>query len=96
MKPVDPDHLKIFYRKEVDGRREYLKKRKHILPENRYYLPENVNANYGWKMFHHRATNYGLGRGFIIKHSFYRRQGVHMDPDWYREPATNSPSICTK
>lgn len=77
------------------GRVNYLEKRAETIPEEKYYFPETTNFRYGWKMWHNKARiNEGNERQQIIKNSFYRRRGVERDPEWYREPASISPTTC--
>ncbi|XP_072383380.1 protein SPMIP1-like [Diabrotica undecimpunctata] len=96
MKPVDPDLKKVLYGKDKDSREQYLRERAHIIPEKRYYLPECSSWIYGWNMWDtvKTMTKYPYAREEVIKNSFYRRRGVERDPDWYREPAMYSPTIC--
>ncbi|XP_057667361.1 protein ATP6V1FNB-like [Diorhabda carinulata] len=97
MRPVDHEVKKMIYEREVDGRKRYLQKRAHLLPEKRYYLPECSSWIYGWNIFDTMKTlkRYPFGREEVIKHSFYRRRGIEREPDWYRKPAAFSPNICT-
>lgn len=67
-----------------------------LIPETKYYYPETTSFRYGWNMWNNAKTriNLGNGRQQVIKNSFYRRRGVARDPDWYKEPAQLSPSVC--
>ncbi|XP_019874922.1 protein ATP6V1FNB-like [Aethina tumida] len=94
MKPVDPEVKKVLYSSYPEARHEYLKLRYLPLPEDRYYFPEASNFVYGWHMWHERRQYVGFGRQPIIKNSFYRRNGVERDPDWYKEPHKMSPTTC--
>lgn len=62
----------------------------------RYYFPECSSWDYGWKMWDDvkKIPKTGFGRYQIIRDSFYRRRGVEIDPDWYREPAHINPTFC--
>lgn len=62
----------------------------------RFYFPECSSWEYGWHLFHQtrNVPKTGFGRQQIIKDSFYRRCGVHRDPDWYNEPAHINPTFC--
>ncbi|XP_074033958.1 protein SPMIP1 [Leptinotarsa decemlineata] len=98
MKPVDPAVRKLIYTgSNKDGRMNYLKKRVELIPERRFYFTEVSSWEYGWNMWDSakdmRKT--GFGRQQVIKDSFYRRRGVGNDPEWYKEPAVFSPSICS-
>ncbi|KAK5649449.1 hypothetical protein RI129_000478 [Pyrocoelia pectoralis] len=97
MKPVDPDTKKLIYTgTQKDGRLNYFHERVKILPEDKFYFAETTSWRYGWNMWNSAnvATPVRYGRCQVIKASFYRRNGVARDPDWYQEPATLSPCIC--
>ncbi|XP_044727265.1 protein ATP6V1FNB-like [Chrysoperla carnea] len=99
MKPVDPELQDIFYEANAQNRKLYLKLRSHIMPEDRYYFRETTGFHYGWKMRHHAKESLSskkFGKIQIIRQSFYRRSGIGGDPEYYREPAQFSPTICSK
>ncbi|XP_045483744.1 protein ATP6V1FNB-like [Harmonia axyridis] len=96
MQPVDPKTLKLLYAgTQRDGRKNYWNARVKIIPENRYYFPETSSFEYGWKMWNASRTmaKSRHGRREVIR-EFYRRAGVGRDPDWHKEPAKLSPTIC--
>ncbi|XP_018330097.1 uncharacterized protein LOC108740312 [Agrilus planipennis] len=97
MRPVNPEVKSLLYAgTEKNGRKNYLHERVKILPENKYYFQECVNWTYGWKMWNHGKENPMIryGRCRIIEESFYRKNNVGRDPDWYREPSKLSPTTC--
>lgn len=97
MKPVDSAVKKLIYTGDnKDGRINYLRERVKLLPDDRYYFPEVSSFEYGWKTWNHAKNmkKTGFGRQQIVKDSFYRRRGVERDPDWYKEPAGYSPTVC--
>ncbi|CAG9818050.1 unnamed protein product [Phaedon cochleariae] len=98
MKPVNPATTRLIYSgSNKDGRKNYLTKRVHQIPEDRFYFPEVSSWAYGWNMWDvvKETRKTGFGRQQVIKDSFYRRRGVGCDPEWYKEPAVFSPSICS-
>lgn len=96
MKPVDPAVTSLIYTSGDVGRKTYLNTRIKSSPDQRFYFPEVSSFVYGWKMWYHNneLKKLGFGREMIIKHTFYRRRGVTHDPDWYKEPAAYSPTVC--
>ncbi|KAJ8920534.1 hypothetical protein NQ315_005403 [Exocentrus adspersus] len=97
MKPVDPAVTKLIYTGEnKDGRLNYLHERVKLLPDDRYYFPEVSSFEYGWKTWNYAKNikKTGFGRQQIVKESFYRRRGVERDPEWYKEPAGYTPTVC--
>ncbi|KAF5270154.1 hypothetical protein FQR65_LT03368 [Abscondita terminalis] len=99
MKPVDPVTERLIYTgANKDGRLNYLHERVKIIPEDKYYFPETSSFRYGWNMWHSSttATPVRYGRCQVIRASFYRRNGVGRDPDWYQKPQTLSSTICDR
>ncbi|GLV44408.1 hypothetical protein CBL_10212 [Carabus blaptoides fortunei] len=95
MKPVDPKTKKLLYSSMgKEGRRNYLKERYKLKPVDRYYFPETSSFRYGWIPGESTDTRYG--RQQVIKNSFYRRNGLlKNDPDFYRAPQKESPTVCS-
>lgn len=97
MKPVEPATQKLIYTgANKDGRENYFRERVKLRPDQRFYFPEVTSFCYGWKIWDKvkGMKKTGFGRRQIIQDSFYRRRGIDVDPEWYREPAVYSPTIC--
>jgi len=80
MKPVDEVTRKSLYdglSREGEGRYQYLKARKQIIPEKKYDWPMTSQFDYGWKIG--EQMNYQTpkaSRVKVIQASFYRSTGV--------------------
>lgn len=81
MRPVEPQVSKLLFEgfsKEEKGRYQYLKERKHEIPEAKYEYPLVSSFEYGWKLSEvapkYRTPEYG--RTKIVEDTFHRRNGV--------------------
>lgn len=71
---------------EDEGPAKYLRERYKEYPEDKYYLMDCTNWQYGWNIKDVELHKYyRLPKIQIIQASFYRRGGVERDPDNYRD-----------
>jgi len=80
--------LKLYYgiSHDGEGRKDYLRTRVPIQPEDRYYLPLLTSWQYGWQISHKEELfdRPSYRRTSCIKESFFSRTGVpglHRDYD---------------
>lgn len=70
---------------EDEGRKKYLRVRNKKHPDDKFYLKECSNWEYGWGVEQvelHKLLR--IPRVQVIKQSFYRRGGTERDPDHYK------------
>ena len=72
--------LKLYYgiSRDGEGRKDYLKRRVVIQPEERYHLPLLSSWQYGWQIAHNEELfdRPSYRRTACIKESFFSRNGV--------------------
>lgn len=88
MRPVDAKTKTIFLKpKPHFGREKYLYERAKIIPEKRYYLPECVSWDHGWRMCDSKmAGKSKYARSCVLQKTLNNRVGPTPDPHHYKEP----------
>ncbi|KAJ8715004.1 hypothetical protein PYW08_004985 [Mythimna loreyi] len=96
MRPIDPKTLKIFFKpKPHFGREKYLNARAKIQPEKKYYLPECVSWDHGWRMCDSKKPGKAMyGRNWILQKTLRNRVGPARDPDHYKIPTSSGYEKC--
>lgn len=65
-----------------EGRYAYLKRRKMIVPDQKYLYPVLSSSDYGWKILDHaKLERSPHGHASVIKASFYRNSGIIFQQD---------------
>ncbi|KAJ8712271.1 hypothetical protein PYW07_005113 [Mythimna separata] len=88
MRPVDAKTREIFFKPKPDfGREKYLQARAKILPENKYYHPECMSWDYGWRFSESKILERAIhGRHWLLQKTLQSRVGPTPDPDHYKPP----------
>lgn len=88
MRPASPatkDTLFDGFTKEGKGRYQYLRKRKHTIPERKYAFPILSSWEYGWRLDDvikkEDIKKPPFGRTRIVNDTFYTRNGVGVSPN---------------
>lgn len=84
MRPIDSKVSELLYKPRPNfGRVAYLAKRTEKLPEDRYYLPECVSWNYGWRLKDSKLTGPEYGRYWCLMRALNNNSGAQPDPKHY-------------
>ena len=60
-----------------EGRYAYLKRRKTVVPDQKYLYPVLSSTEYGWKILEHAKLDRSPhGHASVIRDSFYRNSGI--------------------
>ncbi|KAK0084726.1 hypothetical protein PV325_006535 [Microctonus aethiopoides] len=97
MRPVDEKVLAILYAKDVtshEARKNYLRERYKTRPEDKFYITDCTNWNYGWRLedFPSVVTS-KWGQTSTGNEMFFERNSsaLKRDPDISRIPQAISP-----
>lgn len=97
MYPVDPDIKDKLYQgisHNDEGRKNYLKLRNKISPEEKFYEPVTATHMLGWKVAERFFPCKRYGRRAVIKDSFTRRNGVLKFDSQLWRPASSANATC--
>lgn len=97
MRPVEPKINRIIYKPKPEyGRLKYLDSRSKVSPENKYYFPECVNWDYGWRMKDSELRQVPeYGRCWHLTRTLRNRVGPQPDPSYYKSSDPPGPMKCT-
>ncbi|KAI8434215.1 hypothetical protein MSG28_012320 [Choristoneura fumiferana] len=96
MKPID-ENVSCILRTSlpVGGRREYLKVRNRVKPEDRYNFCETSSSVYGWRLRDSKTVpGTKFGRTYTYHRGVRSRSGPQPDPSHYNEPPPASNLVC--